>query len=320
MKKQFIILLVLIMMLALCTVVIGDTVQIGTGTATTTTFPIAAGSDYSYSQQIIPQNQINHSGNISKLSFFYVSGTMQICSKDWVIYMGHTSKNSFDSTTDWIPFENLTPVFEGDVFNLYPTGGNAWMEITLTTPFNYNNSENLIIAVDENTSSWSNPNTWGAYPSGTNTGIYYGGSTDANPLSPPVATGLTGNTNRLLLVFPNTVAPLAPTLLYPDNGGWSFTNDSLLWAPTLGAGDVNSYDVYLSSDPNPLLAASDITTTSYPFTLENNTNYYWKVVAKNEIGNTSSEIRSFKTPTLSQLTESFEGDIFPPPGWGMTST
>ena len=43
----------------------------------------------------------------------------------------------------------LTEVFAGDV-SIYVPSPNNWMEIPLTTSFNYNNIDNLIIAVDEN--------------------------------------------------------------------------------------------------------------------------------------------------------------------------
>ena len=64
--------------------------------------------------------------------------------------MGHTTKTAFASVTDWEAPVNLTQVFNGDVTNLMPAANN-WMEITLTTPFNYNNTDNLLIAVHQYT-------------------------------------------------------------------------------------------------------------------------------------------------------------------------
>ena len=130
--KKLILLLSLIAILSLTTLGFADTVQIGSGTATTTYLPIYGLYGYNYTQQIYLQTQINKSGEITKLRFFYVSGAITN-SKDWVIYMGHTTKTSFSSTTDWVPLANLTQVFSGDVSSYLPAANN-WMEIPLTTP------------------------------------------------------------------------------------------------------------------------------------------------------------------------------------------
>jgi len=313
MKKYSLIILVLTM-LAICAVSFADTVQIGTGTATTSYLPIYGLYGYNYTQQIYTQTQINKAGNITKLRFFYVSGTITN-SKDWVIYMGHTTKTTFSSTTDWEPLASLTQVFAGDVSSYVPLANN-WMEIPLTTPFNYNNTSNLIIAVDENTSGYASM-SWGAFTSGTNTGIYYySDSVNPDPASPPTASSRTNSINRIQLVFPNSSAPLAPTLLSPLNGGWAMIGDILSWTPTSGAGDATTYDVYFGTATNPPLVSSNQAATTYTPTLAAGTTYYWKVVAKNELGDSpASDVWSFKTPTTTQVAESFENTSFPPAGW-----
>jgi len=312
--KKYSLFILLLTLLAICSVSFADTVQIGTGTGTTSYLPIYGLYGYNYTQQIYTQAQINKAGNITKLRFFYVSGTITN-SKDWVIYMGHTTKTTFSSTTDWEPLANLTQVFAGDVSSYVPLANN-WMEIPLTTPFNYNNTNNLIIAVDENTPNYASM-TWGAFTSGSNTGIYYYSDTvNPDPATPPTASSRTGSIDRIQLVFPNTSAPLAPTLLFPPNGGWTFTDGVLSWTPTLGAGDANAYDVYFGTSANPPLVSSNQTATTYTPTLAAGTTYYWKVVAKNEIGDSpATDIWSFKTPTATQLAESFENISFPPVGW-----
>lgn len=312
--KKLILLLSLIAILSLTTLGFADTVPIGTGTATTSYLPIYGLYGYNYTQQIYLQTQINKSGEITKLRFFYVSGDITN-SKDWVIYMGHTTKTTFSSTTDWVPLTNLTQVFAGDVSSYLPPANN-WMEIPLTTPFNYNNTDNLVIAIDENTSGYASM-SWGAFTSGTNTGIYYySDSINPDPANPPTASSRTSSINRIQLAFPNTSAPLAPTLLAPANGSWAFTDAILSWTPTLGAGDPTAYDVYFGTSSNPPLVSSNQTATTYAPTLVAGNTYYWKVVARNEFGDSPpSNIWSFKTPTATQLAESFENTTFPPAGW-----
>ncbi|MDD3236161.1 MAG: choice-of-anchor D domain-containing protein, partial [Candidatus Cloacimonetes bacterium] len=312
-------LLILLFALAFLGIAFADTVTVGTGTATGSTLPISAGWGYTYSQQIYTQAQINKSGDITKIRFYYVSGPIAL-NKDWVIYMGHTTKTTFATTTDWEPLANLTQVFAGDVSSMVPLANN-WMEITLSTPFTYNNSDNLIVAVDENTPSYASM-SWGAFTSGTNTGIYYrSDSANPDPATPPTASGRSGTIARIQFAFPNTAAPLAPTLVTPANGDWSFTDGKLIWNNNAGGADAASYDVYFGTAATPPLVSSAQTTTSYTPTLAANTTYYWNVVANNEIGSSpASSTWSFKTPTTTQVAESFEPASFPPAGWANPGT
>lgn len=156
-------------------------VQIGSGTETTNSLPINGGFSYSYSQQIYTKAQINTSGQITKIYYYFVSG-ITAPSVNWKIYMGHTTKNSFASDTDWIPVGSMTEVFNGDV--TYPAPG-SWMEITLSTPFAYDNVNNLVIAVDENTDNWGGI-LWRKFTSSINTAISIENDvTNINPASPP---------------------------------------------------------------------------------------------------------------------------------------
>jgi len=61
--------------------------------------------------------------------------------------------------------------------------------------------------------------------------------------------------------------------------------------------DVLTYDVYLGVDPEPGLAASGITQTAWaPPALEYSTEYFWRVVAKDSRGDsTSSALWTFTT-------------------------
>lgn len=320
MKKLLLLIALLFLAAVTFTTAYADTVQIGTGTTTSSYFPIYGLYGYNYSQQIYTQAEINRAGTISKIRFYYVSGTITN-SKDWVIYMGHTTKTVFSSTTDWEPLANLTQVFAGDVSSMVPLANN-WMEITLTTPFNYNNTNNLIIAVDENTSGYASM-SWGAFASGANRGIsYYNDTTNPNPASPPTANyGPNATISRIQLVFPNSAAPLAPTLLTPANGGWSFLDGKLYWTPTAGGSDANTYDVYFGTSATPPLVSDNQVATNYTPTLAANTTYWWKVTAANEIGDSpASATWSFTTPSATQLAESFESTTFPPAGWANGTT
>jgi hypothetical protein len=94
MKRYLSFILLLALMLGVFSVSYAATVQVGDGTATTTSFPIWGLWNYSYSQQIYTQAQINTSGSIEKIRFYYVSGPIAN-NKDWLIYMGHTDKTVY---------------------------------------------------------------------------------------------------------------------------------------------------------------------------------------------------------------------------------
>jgi len=117
-------------------------------------------------------------------------------------------------------------------------------------------------------------------------------------------------------------APPNPAILvYPADGGWAFLDDTLSW--TSGGGIVDGYKLYISEDDivNNDDFIIDQTGTTYTPDLEPGTTYYWKVVPHNEIGDAEGcPVWSFKTPTATQLAESFESTTFPPLGWKRTTT
>ena len=314
MKRNYLPIVMLALILSIFSLSYADTVQVGSGTTSSSSLPIYGSYSYSYSQQIYTQAQINYAGPITKIRFYYSSGNIAN-SKDWTIWMGHTTKTLFTNTSNWETPANLTQVFDGDVSSLVPASA-GWMEITLDAPFNYNNTNNLLIAVHQYTPGYEYM-SWGSFNCGAQRGMYYSSdSTNPNPNSPPTASSRSRSINYIQLVFPNTSAPLAPVLQSPVNGAYYMDGDRLTWAHTLGGGDANDFSVYLGTNADPPLVASNVTATSYLPTLLHETTYYWKVVANNEIGSSpASDVWSFRTSGPNNLVESFEDTTFPPIGW-----
>lgn len=100
MKRYFSFAMLLALMLGVFSLGYAATVQIGDGTATSGNHPISGMYGYSYTQQIFTQEQIGRSGPITKIRFYHKSGSIAN-SKDWTIWMGHTTKTEFTSDTDW---------------------------------------------------------------------------------------------------------------------------------------------------------------------------------------------------------------------------
>lgn len=101
-----------------------------------------------------------------------------------------------------------------------------------------------------------------------------------------------GGTLQYLDLFP-TGSPAPPALVYPADTATGISQTaSLTWIVSNAA---ISYDVYFGTSSNPPLAAN-VTGNSYaPGTLASNTTYFWKVVAKNNVGTASTAVQSFTT-------------------------
>ncbi len=134
-------------------------VPIGQGTEDWLDLPIDANYGYNYSQTIYLQSEINIANKrISKIYYYWTGLEAAESSKDWVIYMGHTTNTGFNTGNDWIPVSQMLEVFNGEVI-LPDVAG--WVEIILDNPFNYNNTQNLVIAVDENTPDFDDGDFYG---------------------------------------------------------------------------------------------------------------------------------------------------------------
>lgn len=83
--------------------------------------------------------------------------------------------------------------------------------------------------------------------------------------------------------------PPAPVLTTPANGGSVVGSPALIWTASGGA---LSYGVYFGASPSPPLAVNTTLTSYTPQTLMPGL-YYWRVVAKNANGSTSSVTWSF---------------------------
>ncbi|MDX1981068.1 MAG: hypothetical protein SFV51_12425, partial [Bryobacteraceae bacterium] len=100
-------------------------------------------------------------------------------------------------------------------------------------------------------------------------------------------------TNNSVVMPPGTPANPQPS----DNSTIGATSTILTWS-SVGA---TSYDVYFGTAANPPLVAT-VTSASYnPGSLTLNTTYFWKIVAKNAVGNTPGPIWRFTVATQQGL-------------------
>lgn len=129
-------------------------VTIGSGTAVDSnsglSSPISNWYNYSLSQTIYLASEINASGTITSLEFpLNNSGSLSASDDLITVWMGYTTKTQFNSTVgangaDIVDVATLTKVLDNG--SLVKTGSNT--VYTLTTPFPYNGTGNLIIVVN----------------------------------------------------------------------------------------------------------------------------------------------------------------------------
>lgn len=110
--------------------------------------PISPHVNYSCSQSIFLQSEINVANHqIDKIAYYWDGAGVGDRSNKWVVYIGHTTRSAFTSGTDWVPEDSLITVYTSDIHGIPIPAVEGWIEITLGTPFVYNNTANLVIAV-----------------------------------------------------------------------------------------------------------------------------------------------------------------------------
>ncbi|MBN2892097.1 MAG: T9SS type A sorting domain-containing protein [Bacteroidales bacterium] len=147
-------------------------------------YPVYAFFGYSYTQSIYLASEINEANSITHISYYF-AGTTLSASNNWTIYMGHTTKTQFDNTDDWVDVATLTEVYSGTFAD---PGGSGWIEFDIAD-FNYNGTDNLIIAIDENADNYntSNDKFYNSAVANNRSMVYYSDGTNPDPASPPTA-------------------------------------------------------------------------------------------------------------------------------------
>ncbi|MBR3413120.1 MAG: hypothetical protein IKG81_10585 [Bacteroidales bacterium] len=112
-------------------------------------FPTQTFYNYSATQQIYLAAELDGATTITQLDFFYTYSSST--NRRLKVYLGHTSMNSFGSVSDVIPESQLTLVYD-DYYNF--SNSPRMNSIMLTTPFTYNGTDNLVVAVVDSTGSY----------------------------------------------------------------------------------------------------------------------------------------------------------------------
>jgi hypothetical protein len=113
-----------------------------------------------------------------------------------------------------------------------------------------------------------------------------------NSISWPTAT-LAASGLPTVLQLAASAPPGTPANPSPANNATGVSaTPTLTWT---GGGDATSHDVYFGTSSTPPLIANVSGASYNPGTLSSSTTYYWRIVAKNNVGSTSSATWSFTT-------------------------
>jgi hypothetical protein len=196
----------------------GD-VTIGSGTSTNAYLPTYAYYNYSLTEQIYTAAELGGAGTITAIAFKVSNSKSTTRTVD--LYMKTTTKTAFSSKTGWESLAASNKVYSGSVtFN-----ASGWTTITLSNPFVYDGTSNLIIGMDDNTGSYvsssSSPQFY-VYSTGANRALrIYNDNTNYNPASPTSYSGTYVTSN----------------------------NQILLTKTTSGGGTVNNYTITATANP-----------------------------------------------------------------------
>lgn len=235
-------------------------VQVGDGTVVSKALPVEPYYGYTYSQVIYLASEINTSGDITTLSYYFAGSSLSN-SNDWTIYIGHTTKTEFASTTDWIDVTTLTQVYSGVFAN---PGGAGWIEFDITD-FAYNGTDNIVVAVDENAASYNGTSDdFYCTTVATNRGLVYrNDGTNPDPLAPPTATYNYPNIANIIFGGIAQACPV-PTGLTADN--ITTTSVELSWNP---GGSETMWDVAFGEPGfDPDTEGTILAVTQNPYVLD----------------------------------------------------
>lgn len=275
MKKVFLFLMVLVVMLPTF-LRAQDTLVIGTGTSTSYNTPFNSLWGYSFVEQIYFANEIITPATITAISFYHKpSSTTTDQTNNIVVYMKNVSRTSFADATDYEPVSAGDIVYSG---SWTIPGTEGWTTITLNTPFDYDGSSNLMIAMHEQTSGYST--RYFTYTSTANSVIsFHSDSADPDPYNLGSYTGnkyTQGNRANLKIEY------TAGVVTCPAPGALAATNvtdesATLTWSPR---GTETNWDIYFATSqtdvPDSMSIPTDFASdTFYNVSgLTSLTNYY----------------------------------------------
>ena len=130
-----------------------QTITIGEGTEITTQVPFNTFYNYSFTEQVFLASEIQYAGYLKAISFRIAYSYNSEAVADIDVYVKNVSRSFFSDASDYEPVTEEDRVFSGS----WTISANVddWMTIAFDTPFYYNGTDNLMIAIDENSDDYA---------------------------------------------------------------------------------------------------------------------------------------------------------------------
>ena len=211
-------------------------IELGTESTNTYGFlPTYTYYNYSLTQQIYTQSEINMSNNVVITSIAFKESAGVETTRNFSIYMQNTSETTCNTSSFIIQDKAC---FEGNVtFKPY-----EWVEITLETPFEYDATKNILLCVDDNTGSYINYRSFATYNTTTeNSNYIYNDNTNYDPLTSSYGCYTVGQKNSIKFGY-EIPAPKPESLVATPAQIHVGETTTLTWNELEGA---ESYNIYV---------------------------------------------------------------------------
>ena len=145
--------LILLALIIISLVSHSQTITIGEGTEITDQVPVNLFYKYAFTEQIYLAEEIEFAGYIKAINFRIAYSYNSDFTADINVYMKNVTRSTFEDGVDFEPLAEENIVFSGQW--TIPANVDDWMTIELDTPFYYNGTDNLMVAIDKNSENWA---------------------------------------------------------------------------------------------------------------------------------------------------------------------
>ena len=145
--------LLLLTLLTMAFVGHAQTITIGEGTGQTMQVPYNSFYNYSFTEQVFLASEIQYAGYLTSISFRIAYSYNSESVIDINVYVKNVSRSSFADASDYEPVGPENLVFSGSW--TIPANVDDWITINFDNAFYYNGTDNLMIAIDENSADYA---------------------------------------------------------------------------------------------------------------------------------------------------------------------
>ncbi|WP_452219139.1 T9SS type B sorting domain-containing protein [Lacinutrix undariae] len=235
-------------------------VAVGSGNLESENAPFDPYFGYSYTQSVYLASEINASGTITAIQWYYSGASDLDNCQELVIYMAESTRADYADTSDWEPIASFTQVYAGGID---VSAGAGWVQLTLDTPFVYTGVDNLIVAAEDNMVDYdtSADDFYNSDVATMRTISYYSDGTNPDPAAPVTASNIDDTIPNIILDGIQQSCPTPSTLVA---GLVTFEGAELSWEQV---GTATSWNIEVVPAGDAPTGVATATGVSSPYTL-----------------------------------------------------